>query len=487
MKRIILVCLMLCNSLLFADSRMFLDQNGSSLLLLGDFSGGGSVTYPKGVLKGDGTTTLAACTGATNKLARWETTGSIVGSDIIYDDGTNIGIGTEPVTNVKLYVSGTLETSGKLNFGYMEQVNENNCYFRGYLGLGNSNPQAPLDVIGNAIVSGTVNASNIKEIEQGNTLLGVSAGNEHITGSHNIATGYQAGYLTTSGSYNVFTGYQAGYNSGDTYNNIFIGYMAGFSNTSSVSNVFTGFQAGYSNLEGGVNVFSGYQAGYSNDYGNSNVFIGEFAGYNYRNGNQNICIGLQSGIYLYDDVTPKTTGDSCIYLGARTKSAIDGAENEIVIGYNAVGNGSNTIVIGSDSISTTTLKGNVGIGTTSPQYTLEVNGSVAGIGAYNALSDTRFKKDVKPITGALEKIKALSGITFNWNKNINKNLKFDDLNHIGFLAQDVEKVIPQVVFTAKDEMKTKSVAYSDIIPVLVEAIKEQQKQIEELKKLINKQ
>jgi len=125
---------------------------------------------------------------------------------------------------------------------------------------------------------------------------------------------------------------------------------------------------------------------------------------------------------------------------------------------------------------------NVGIGTTDPgSYRLYVNGSAGGTTAWNNLSDKRFKKDVLPINSALQKVMALQGITFNWDKSVNSEINFDDKNHFGFLAQDIEKILPQVVNTADDEMQTKSVAYSDVVPVLVEAIKEQQKQIETLK------
>jgi hypothetical protein len=130
--------------------------------------------------------------------------------------------------------------------------------------------------------------------------------------------------------------------------------------------------------------------------------------------------------------------------------------------------------------------GYVGIGTTSPMYTLHVNGSVAGTSAYINLSDERYKKDILPIENALDKVLSLNGVTFNWNKEFNPETNLDDTNHIGLIAQEVEKVIPQAVSTASDDNQTKSVAYSDLVPVLIEAIKEQQKQIEELKKLINK-
>ena len=96
------------------------------------------------------------------------------------------------------------------------------------------------------------------------------------------------------------------------------------------------------------------------------------------------------------------------------------------------------------------------------------------------------KKDILPIENALDKVLSLNGVTFNWNKGFNPRVNLDNNNHIGLIAQEVERVVPQAVSTALNGEKTKSVAYSDLVPVLIEAIKEQQKQIEELKQLINK-
>jgi hypothetical protein len=124
--------------------------------------------------------------------------------------------------------------------------------------------------------------------------------------------------------------------------------------------------------------------------------------------------------------------------------------------------------------------GNVGIGANSLSYTLQVNGSVAGTSAYNNLSDARLKKDVQPIGDALAIVEALRGVTYNWNQTVDPSLKLDDRNHVGFLAQEVEQVLPQAVSTANDARQTKSVAYSEVIPVLNEAIKQQQTQIETL-------
>ena len=97
---------------------------------------------------------------------------------------------------------------------------------------------------------------------------------------------------------------------------------------------------------------------------------------------------------------------------------------------------------------------------------------IAGNTAYVNTSDRRLKQDIQPITGALDKVLELQGVTFNWNKSINPSMNLDDRNHLGFIAQDVELVLPQAVSTANDAMQTKSLAYGDIVPVLAEAIKD---------------
>jgi hypothetical protein len=124
--------------------------------------------------------------------------------------------------------------------------------------------------------------------------------------------------------------------------------------------------------------------------------------------------------------------------------------------------------------------GNVGIGTTTPIHKLDVNGSIRSTTTL-VVSDKRLKKDILPIENALNKILALNGITYNWNKEFDPSKNLDDHNHLGLIAQDVEKILPQVINTESGRLQIKSVSYSDIIPVLIEAIKEQQNQINELK------
>jgi hypothetical protein len=118
--------------------------------------------------------------------------------------------------------------------------------------------------------------------------------------------------------------------------------------------------------------------------------------------------------------------------------------------------------------------GNVTISDTGTDngYKLFVNGTSAGTSAFQNVSDRRLKKDITLIESALNKVKLLNGVSFNWDKTIRPDLALDDKNHLGLIAQDVEEILPQVVTTGIDELKTKTIAYSDIVPVLIEAIKE---------------
>ena len=126
--------------------------------------------------------------------------------------------------------------------------------------------------------------------------------------------------------------------------------------------------------------------------------------------------------------------------------------------------------------------GRVGIGRMAPEHTLDVNGSVAGVGPYLNLSDGRYKQRVMPILNAVERVERLQGVTFDWSPEARPDLAFPEGRQLGLLAQEVESVFPEAVTTAGDG--TKSVAYSTLIPVLIQAIKEQQQQIDALKEAL---
>jgi len=135
-------------------------------------------------------------------------------------------------------------------------------------------------------------------------------------------------------------------------------------------------------------------------------------------------------------------------------------------------NGLERITVDKDS-------GNVGIGLMNPSRKLSVNGDAGGTSAWNNDSDARLKKNVETIKNALAMINALRGVQFEWieTKNHPKG------KQIGFIGQESEKVIPEVVQVKNGYY---SMQYAPITAVLVEAVKEMKsekdKEIENLKK-----
>jgi len=128
-----------------------------------------------------------------------------------------------------------------------------------------------------------------------------------------------------------------------------------------------------------------------------------------------------------------------------------------------------------------TTLGNVGIGTTSPSQKLHVNGSVLANNV-SVPSDRRLKRNILPISNSLHTVSRLSGVYYEWRTDEYPDRSFEDGRHIGFIAQDVEGVVPEAVTVGPDG--TYSMRYQEIIPILVEAIKEQQQTIDEQRGVI---
>lgn len=130
--------------------------------------------------------------------------------------------------------------------------------------------------------------------------------------------------------------------------------------------------------------------------------------------------------------------------------------------------------------------GNVGIGTTTVAYTLQINGTAACNSGTWSASDGRYKKNIIPVNGALQKVEALQGVTYQWDLEKTKadSLNMDERTYLGFIAQEVQKVLPQAVQQANGD-KMLRVDYSQITPILVEAIKELSRQNMEQQKIID--
>ena len=100
-----------------------------------------------------------------------------------------------------------------------------------------------------------------------------------------------------------------------------------------------------------------------------------------------------------------------------------------------------------------------------------------------ATSDAKLKKYPKNIKNALDKVDAINGVNFIWRKadeDMQRNVHSFEGRDVGVIAQEVEKVLPEVVLTR--DTGYKAVKYEKIVPLLIEAIKELRLEVEELKK-----
>ena len=109
-------------------------------------------------------------------------------------------------------------------------------------------------------------------------------------------------------------------------------------------------------------------------------------------------------------------------------------------------------------------------------------GNVEATGSITHGSDRRWKKDITTIDNALDKALNLEGVFYKWNRSDYPEKSFEETRQIGFIAQDVEKVLPEVVRSNKDGYK--SIDYSKVSVLLLEALRSQQEQINELQEAL---
>ncbi len=181
-------------------------------------------------------------------------------------------------------------------------------------------------------------------------------------------------------------------------------------------------------------------------------------------------------IYADTNATAVTTDDTIRFDGNMPikighSSLIVGTDGNVRITGDLIVDGSYPIdndwtISGSDMYSA--VSGNVGIGTASPGYKLEVNGDAANAtGVWAVVSDQRFKKEIKPIRDALATVVQLEGVTFRW-KDSDRDARYGCVH--GLIAQQVEEVLPEWVRTDADGFK--QIETIGIDAVLIEAIKE---------------
>ena len=223
-------------------------------------------------------------------------------------------------------------------------------------------------------------------IGSGNTVQGYNALFSNVAGSNGVAIGFQSQFYANSTTTawtntNTSVGYQALFGGADaslntgTGNSAF-GYWALENNTTGYQNSSFGYASLITNTTGNFNSAQGNYALQLNTTGSSNSAFGVNALLNNTTGSANSAFGYTAGRYIADGSTGNTIGANSVFLGYGTRALADGQSNQIVIGYGAIGIGSNSVALGNDSVLTTALKGSVGIGTTNPGQKLDVFGDV---------------------------------------------------------------------------------------------------------------
>jgi hypothetical protein len=341
-----------------------------------------------------------------------------------------------------------------------------------------------------------------------NVFLGTNCGISNISGGRNAFIGNECGLSNTYGGDNVFVGNSCGASNIDGSGNVFLGVSAGTMNVNGFSNNFIGNNAGFANDSGTNNTFIGTGAGFSNKNTNGHIFIGVESGYAHKTGWQNVYIGNQSARNMVDGAnnvvfgtlaaSEKTSGDVNVLIGAYAGQNGGSGSNNVYLGphagRNATGSynvfigsaagydeaGSGKLYIANSEVGAPLIFGDFtagqlvinGLASDNPSSrTLFVNGSAGGKYDWFNDSDAKLKTNIETVPDALQKVMKLRGVNFAW---LNPDAGMEG-KQLGFIAQEVLPVLPEVV-QVKDEHYT--MQYSSITALLVEAIKEQQQQID---------
>jgi len=259
--------------------------------------------------------------------------------------------------------------------------------------------------------------------------------------------------------------YGAAKAAGDRYtyindDNCFIGLDAGLNNNSSpplgVNNVFIGKISGKENVTGSANVYIGAVSGSDNN-GMFNVFMGNAAGANAIT-SRSVFIGSFAGQH-------ETESDK-LYIET---SDVTGSE---------------ALIYGDFLNDNLRFNANVAInGDINPLYSLAVYGDAWTNGTWTG-SDKKWKKNINSIDYGLSIINKLKPVTYYWRKNDYPEMNFTKDRQIGFIAQELEILVPELVKT--DSMGNKAVSYNKLTPILVKAIQEQQEIINNQEKRLKK-
>lgn len=331
---------------------------------------------------------------------------------------------------------------------------------------------------------------------ENNAFFGSGAGSQGNTGSNNSFFGWRAGRLN-SGSSNAFFGAGTGDSNTTGVNNAFFGANAGAANTTALGNSFFGANAGAANVTamgnsffgasaglvntGANNSFFGTVAGVANTTGFNNAFFGYWAGHDNSNGDNNAFFGRSAGEL-------NTTGNGNTFVGANAGDANTTGSNNTTLGNGADVNSFEPVsygtAIGAGAVVTTSNRIVLGRSNGNDQVYIPGALILATFGAGNdamcanftgtiglCVSSLRYKKAVENLTDGLSVVRRLRPISFTW--------KEDGMADLGFAAEEVDEIEPRLVMRRNGRIE--GVRYGHITTVLVNAVKEQQAEIEDLR------
>jgi hypothetical protein len=305
-----------------------------------------------------------------------------------------------------------------------------------------------------------------------NVAIGYYSLNASTTGSTNVAVGASSLKFNTTGSSNAAFGHQALLSNTTASNNTAVGYQALYASTTGQRSVAFGSQAGLAITTGSYNTFLGEQAGLAATTSSGNTFIGEGSGQTVTTGASNTILGRfagnQGGLNI-------NTASNYIVLS-------DGDGNPK--GYFGAGSGGEFTLNASASTAYNGILNFAEAGTLKTQQYYQksvtsfyiVNSSAgvylgSGATAWASASDERLKDIIEPITNGLTKVASLRTVIGKYKTDA------EGTRRSFLIAQDVQAVLPEAISTTMvkdDETNTEylGVSYTDVIPLLVAAIKE---------------
>ena len=305
------------------------------------------------------------------------------------------------------------------------------------------------------------------------------------TGFANTAVGWYSLFSNTAGSFNTATG--AGtllFNIADEntafgaatllFNttgaqNTAVGVAALLNNTNGGANTAIGEGVLRSNTEGNTNTASGFFALLSNTTGSNNTAIGVDAIVNNTMGNSNTGIG-------FEVLDANATGSDNTAVGTVALSHNTSGSGNIALGVSAgdqINTASNVICIGAggEDISNGCYIGNIFGATSSSGIAVLINAN-GKLGT--TTSSRRFKKEIKPMDHASEALFSLKPVSFHYNKEIDPA----GTSQFGLVAEDVEKVNPDLIVRDK-EGKPYSVRYDQVNAMLLNEFLKEHRKVEE--------